>query len=488
MPYRSTRRAMLSTLGVSTIGVLLAACAPAAPTAPARAPEPTAAAKPTTAPAAPAAPAAQPAAPAPTAAAAAAPTAAPATTGSAKPQWEITSKPITVTMWDSTEDTKQDLYNKTLIPEYQKLRPNVTIKYESQSTFEVLQKLLTATATGTAPDIFELNDTYLPTYFSKNLLDPLPPEAFGFKTLDEMLQAYIPGRLDVMTYQGKLYGVPDQMNAQSLFMNNRLFKEAGLDPAKDAPKTWADVLELNKKLVKKNGDQIVQKGYDLRITSASSLAGTFELLLDQGGGMPFKDGKAVFNDELGIKAMQTMKSLAFAPKVSKNTGASPYQDFADEQDAMTTMGPNGGTYAETINPKIKGQYTVAQMPQLNPAKPVTTLTSFDVFVNAKLDDEKKRVAWDFVAFALSKPALWFGKTGMLQPLKGWDNTPEAKSIPYLDVHIKDMSLAVPRARTENFNEYQAALARASQRVLFENADPKESLDQAAAEYDAATKS
>ncbi len=51
-----------------------------------------------------------------------------------------------------------------------------------------------------------------------------------------------------------------------------------------------------------------------------------------------------------------------------------------------------------------------------------------------------------------------------------------------------MSLAVPRARTENFNEYQAALARASQRVLFENADAKESLDQAAAEYDAATKS
>src|SRR5712691_10445906 len=116
MSYRSTRRALLSTLGVSTIGVLLAACAPAAPpaapTAPAKAPEPTAAAKPTTAPAA---PAAQPAAPAPTAAA---PTTAPATTGAAKPQWEITSKPITITMWDSTEDTKQDLYNKTLIPEY----------------------------------------------------------------------------------------------------------------------------------------------------------------------------------------------------------------------------------------------------------------------------------------------------------------------------------------------------------------------------------
>jgi Bacterial extracellular solute-binding protein len=46
---------------------------------------------------------------------------------------------------------------------------------------------------------------------------------------------------------GVLYAVPIQMNAFSLFLNNRLFKEAGLDPQKDAPKSWEDVGRLSKK-------------------------------------------------------------------------------------------------------------------------------------------------------------------------------------------------------------------------------------------------
>ena len=41
------------------------------------------------------------------------------------------------------------------------------------------------------------------------------------------------------------------MNAHSLYINNRLFREAGLDPVKDAPKTWDDVAKLNKVLTKR---------------------------------------------------------------------------------------------------------------------------------------------------------------------------------------------------------------------------------------------
>ena len=466
------RRSFITLVSASVPVGLMAACSTPAPA-------------PTTAPAA-----AATTAPAPAAAAASAvPAAASGTTvaAAAKPAWTITDKPITVSMWDSTEDTKQKLFNEQLIPEYKKLRPNVTIKYEAQSTNDLLQKLLAVTAVGTAPDIFELNDTFLPTYFARNVLEPLPPQAFGYNTLDEMLKKYVPGRLDAMTYQGKLYGVPDQMNSTSLFMNNRLFKEAGLDPTKDAPKTWEELLALNPKFVKYDASgKIIQKGFDIRATNATAFGGMFISLLPQFGGVAIDEkGKAVFNNDLGVQAMTLTKRLAFAPRVTKNTGASPYTDFAEEQDAMTTMGPNGGIYAELISPKIKGNYTVAQFPQVNPAKPVTTFTSFDVFVNSKASEDVKRVAWDFIAFALTKPDLWFEKTGMLQPMLGWENTAGAKAIPYLDIHQKDMALAQPRPRTQFWNEFNQALGRAGERVVYENQDPKTALDIAAKEYDAA---
>ena len=89
---------------------------------------------------------------------------------------------VTVTFWDSTSALKTRLYNELILPAYKQRRPNYTVKYESITTGNLLQKLLAATATGTAPELFELGDWLLPTYFGRDLLDPLPAEAFGFKS------------------------------------------------------------------------------------------------------------------------------------------------------------------------------------------------------------------------------------------------------------------------------------------------------------------
>ena len=110
-----------------------------------------------------------------------------------------------------------------------------------------------ALATGTAPTIFTLPDFLLPMAVEVNALDALPPAAWGQPNVEGVLNGYIPKLLDFNMEGGKLYGVPDQMNAHSLYMNNRMFREAGLDPTKDAPKTWDDVVRLSKLLTKRGG-------------------------------------------------------------------------------------------------------------------------------------------------------------------------------------------------------------------------------------------
>src|SRR5262245_19851225 len=175
--------------------------------------------------------------------------------------WPLPKGDVSLTFWDSTSALKTKLYTTQILPAYRQLRPAYTVKYESITTGNLLQKLLAATATGTAPEIFELGDWYFPTYFDKDLLDPIPPEAFGYRSQQELLDSYLPGSLAAMQHRGKVYGLPDFTASHSLHINNRLFRVAGLDPVKDAPKTWDDVARLNKVLTRKKGDQIVQKGF-----------------------------------------------------------------------------------------------------------------------------------------------------------------------------------------------------------------------------------
>ena len=400
--------------------------------------------------------------------------------------WTLSTRPVTVTYWDGVENVKNELLAKKLIPEYQQLHPNVTIKYETISGLSY--KLSVALATGTAPTIFTLPDFLLPMALEVGALDPLPPAAWGQPNVEGVLGLYIPKLLDFNTEGGKLYAVPDQMNAHSLYMNNRMFREAGLDPAKDFPKTWDDVARLNKLLTKREGDRIVQKGWEMRYAGEHWLTRMFLILLYQSGSDALRDGKPAFNGEAGVKALQVWKSLTLAPKVSQNTLASPYQDFAMEQDAMTFGGPNAGASIEKINPKMKDAYTISPLPAIRADRPTTIVYSYNWAVNAKQSEDQRKAAWDFIRYVSNRPAEWMAVARYLQPVKGWYETPAARQTPFLNVFISDLSAGKPMPRTKHYTELQAALARMIERVIFSNADPKQALDQAAEEFERASKS
>ena len=81
-----------------------------------------------------------------------------------------------------------------------------------------------------------------------------------------------------------------------------------------------------------------------------------------------------------------------------------------------------------------------------------------------------------------------GRNGSLLPQKGWATSAEARELlPFYDVFMHDIAIGRPLARTPHFAELQGALARMIERVILNKADPKAALDQAAAEFERATK-
>src|SRR5215208_4865094 len=236
-----SRRSLLSMSSTATI-VLLAACAsPPAPPAEPRAPAPAGPKPPPTpAPAAPAAPDGE------------------------LSRWEaeLPKGEVTVSFWHGTDATTNKLYTETYIAGYKERRPSYTIQEEAVPSLD--QKLVVALATDTAPDMFTTNAGTIQTFMAKNALSSVPAAAWGAASIDEMLsEHFLPNVMRILMKDGNLYGIPIQMNAYSLMVNTRLFREAGLDPEKDAPRTWDDVARLNNILTKRDAaGRITRKGFE----------------------------------------------------------------------------------------------------------------------------------------------------------------------------------------------------------------------------------
>ena len=95
--------------------------------------------------------------------------------------------------------------------------------------------------------------------------------------------------------RGKVYALPYQGNSMSLFINNKAFAAAGLDPVKDAPKTWDDMKALGPKLKKVQGTRTVQKAFDFPYHSPRWEVQMFQPLVEQfGGKLLSDDGKTVY--------------------------------------------------------------------------------------------------------------------------------------------------------------------------------------------------
>jgi multiple sugar transport system substrate-binding protein len=375
-------------------------------------------------------------------------------------------------------------YVKDLIEAYKKVHPNVTINPTILSSADINQKISVALATGTGPDIMDNDASYYLLYYSKGVLEPLNLDVFGAKSYQEFAARYTPGGLDAGTFDGKVYALPYQGNSMSLFINNKEFAAAGLDPKKDAPKTWNDVIALGPKLKIVQGTRTVQKAFDFPYHSQRWEVQDFQPLTEQfGGKLLSDDGKTAYlNSPEAVKALTLWREVTKAagdPKTTMNTPSNPNQDFVDGRVAMYITGP--WATPQVRQSPVGDDFTVVSLPQVDPSKPRTMVYGWMWGVNNAKPAAEKVAAWDFVRFMLAKPEEWLGKVGFVQPVKGVDQSDVAKKFPYFDVHMRDVSTASWYIRSEFTNEIGQALGRAIERVIYDGADPKASLDQAQTE-------
>ena len=173
------------------------------------------------------------------------------------------SKPITIEFWTHEDAARQALEEK-YIAEYKAQHPNVTINVTRQSAEKLRELVQTAFAAGQGPTFFNLPIENEYQYIEAGRVAPADYATLGFKDAKDLIASYADGMIDAVVYDGDVYGLPLETTNWSIFINKKVFRDAGLDPETDYPKTWEDMVEVSKKIVVRDGDIITRRGFDFR--------------------------------------------------------------------------------------------------------------------------------------------------------------------------------------------------------------------------------
>jgi len=190
------------------------------------------------------------------------------------------------------------------------------------------QVFLTRLASGDVPDLVRMPRTSIGLYAAKGVLQPMD------SCVADVKSQYRIGALKAMTYGGHVYGLPEFSNQVTMIVNASAFKAAGV-PLTDAQTTnWKKLLATTKKLTKfdSNGN-LTRIGFDPKIDS--TVFGLPIWVKWFGGDIISKDGlKAQLNTRQAIAALAFTKQL-----INAQGGWNKFKSFRDTFDFFGAQNP-----------------------------------------------------------------------------------------------------------------------------------------------------
>lgn len=155
---------------------------------------------------------------------------------------------------------------------------------------------------GEMPDVFWMHSNESQRYMSNEILLDLTEKASDSELVD--MSKYPEEIKELYTYDGKVYGIPKDIDTIALWYNKTMFDEAGV-AYPDETWTWDTVVENAKKLTKEDGSQ-----YGIAIRNDNNQEAYYNIVYDMGGAIISDDKKTSgYDDPNTIKAMQYIEKL-----------------------------------------------------------------------------------------------------------------------------------------------------------------------------------
>ncbi len=388
---------------------------------------------------------------------------------------ETSGEKVKLTFLRAGTDAEKKAFWDKVIADFETANPDIEIEYQECSYGDDFEtKLNTGFASGTAPDVIDF------TLASMGVRVPLGQYA----ALDEFTadwdgtSDYMESALNLGKIGGKLYGIATQPDVRLLVYNKELFEQAGLDP-NSPPTNWDELLEYHKKLVKKDGDNVVQTG--LGVPSSGSTQQHYLTIFALANGeknLVDEDNNTVLcNSEKAVEAAEFLKKLEDEGTIPWDSSSSDNNPFASGLAAMTYA--NTTDFANWNNGALAGKIAMAS--PLKKEKQATFCGMGFMFMSS--ETPHKEEAWRFIEYASSADVAWtryemMGVPPVRESLKERyiAENPENNSVIY-----ESVACGVGSPKVAYSNAVFNAVNDAMERIAYGVEDPKTALDKAAQE-------
>ncbi len=313
-------------------------------------------------------------------------------------------QPATLEFWSVFDST--DIY-KPLIKKFTDQYPYITINYRKKNIETYESELIDALAAGRGPDIFVINNTWLPKHIDKLVPTTklFTPKMVKDQFVDVVLSDFVDG--------DKVYALPLSVDSLALFYNKDLFNAAGIA---QPPSNWSEFNNDVEKITRRDSkNNILQAGAALgtakNINRSTDILAM--LMLQSGAKMVSDDKKkATFNELVSTASGQTFypgeQALVFytnfANPIKKVYTWNQLQHYSIDAFVEGKVGMIL-SYAYQI-PVIRSRaphlnFDVATIPQISVDSPAVSFANYWGLAVSKTS-KNAAAGWNFITFLVSQ--------------------------------------------------------------------------------------
>lgn len=406
-----------------------------------------------------------------------APTTAAATTTAATdaPTAAPSAAPVTITFWHGyNADVETPFLEKTIIPAFEATHPNIKVESVNIPYDQFHQKLITAMAGGTAPDLARLDIIWVPEFADMGALANLSDTMSDFATYKD---AVFPGPLSTNYLNGSYYGLPLDTNTRVLIYNKAVFKAAGID----TPPATIDEFTADCAKIKALGPDIY----------CFADGGTYGWAMDPwiwsfGGDMTAPDlSKATgsLNGPDTVAAYQFLKDSIDKGYIHPGImggGVDTNGGLGQGTIAMDLDGPWFPPSFSTQFPNV--EYGMALMPA-GKGGSISVVGGEDIVMFQQ--SKNKEAAAEFIRYMLSLDTqMQMASIGQMPVLKATTEGDNLAKLPsYFGIFLQQLQTAKARTPVANWTKMEQILSNAGTAILNGTTTAQAGLDDAASQID-----
>ncbi|MEL1266215.1 sugar ABC transporter substrate-binding protein [Pseudoxanthomonas putridarboris] len=360
-----------------------------------------------------------------------------------------------------------------LLPEFERQNPDIRVDLQNIPWLSAHEKLLTAFAGESLPDVSPIGNTWIPEFAALDALEPLDDEIAatpGFDAAD-----YFPGVWDTGVMDGRTYAVPWYVETRLPFYRSDLLAKAGIGRVPASWEEWRVAMQAVKQQVGKGNYAILLPLNEFEPLLSLAIQQPEPLLREGGRYGNFRSEG--FRRSLGF--YKEMFDRGWAPMVTSNQISNVWDEFGKGFYSFYISGPwNIARFKERL--PASQQQDWMTMPLPGPDGPGASLangTSFVVF----RDSPNKAAAWKLIAW-LSSPqvqARFHALTGDLPPRRSPWKTAALADDPHARAFREQLERAVSTPKVPEWERIATEMRLVGEQV----ANGRMSVDQAAEELD-----